>query len=119
MKNLIKLIVIVLILDFIFLYSTRTFFNNQVKLIQGSDVKMNLIGALLSYVCIIVLLNNFIMKDNKNYKDAFLLGVCVYGCYEYTNYAILKNWEFKTTIVDTLWGGTLFALTTIIYNKVK
>ena len=44
--------------------------------------------------------------------DAFLLGIVIYGVYESTNYAILKNWNIKAVALDTLWGGILFALTT-------
>jgi uncharacterized membrane protein len=58
-------------------------------------------------------------KDSKNkVLDAFLLGICIYGVYETTNYATLKKWPIRMLVVDTLWGGVLFALTTIIYYRI-
>lgn len=33
-----------------------------------------------------------------------LVGFVVYGVYNGTNYAILKNWTPKLAILDTLWG---------------
>ena len=113
----IKLSLIVLLLDAIFIFFSKNIFNNQIVKVQNSNLQLNNIGALLAYSFIILSLYWFIIKEKKNIKDAFILGLCIYGIYEYTNFALLKNWEFKTTIIDTLWGGTLFALSTYIYNK--
>ncbi len=33
-----------------------------------------------------------------------LLGLVVYGVYDFTNYAILKDWTFKVLVADVLWG---------------
>jgi uncharacterized membrane protein len=58
-----------------------------------------------------------IIKPNKSIIEAFLLGLVIYGVYETTNYALLEKWSLKTVIIDTLWGGILFALTTFIINS--
>jgi uncharacterized membrane protein len=39
-----------------------------------------------------------------------LLGFLAYGTYEFTSYAILRDWSYEQVIVDTLWGGTLTGL---------
>ena len=50
----------------------------------------------------------------------FVLGFIIYGIYELTNHATIKNWPLFMVFIDTLWGGVLFALTTIItYHLVK
>mgnify|MGYP001228872730 CR=1 FL=1 len=49
----------------------------------------------------------FIISQNKKVFDAFLLGLVIYGVYESTNYALLKDWNFSTLVIDTLWGGIL------------
>jgi uncharacterized membrane protein len=59
----------------------------------------------------------FIFNSNRGVKDAFLLGICVYGVYETTNYAILDKWSKTSVIIDTLWGGILFSGTTYIMQK--
>ena len=119
MVNLIKLSVIVLLLDSIFLYGIKDLFNKQIFKVQNSNIQINYVGAILAYLFIILSLYWFIIKEKKSLTDAFILGICVYGVYEYTNYALLKNWDFKTTLIDTLWGGTLFALSTYVYNKIN
>jgi uncharacterized membrane protein len=59
----------------------------------------------------------FILKNKRPVQDAFLLGLVIYGVYETTTYALLKNWNFATVMVDTLWGGILLALTTYLTYK--
>lgn len=115
--NFIKLIVIVLLLDSIFIYLIKDLFNEQIYKVQNSSLQVNPVGVVIAYFFIILILYWFIIKDNKSIKDAFILGISVYGIYEYTNYALLKKWNFKTTVIDTLWGGILFALTTYLYHK--
>jgi uncharacterized membrane protein len=36
-------------------------------------------------------------------------GVVVVGIYECTNYSIINGWPFSLLIIDTLWGGVLYA----------
>ena len=99
-------------LDFIYLSAFSKFFNNLIISIQGSPIKMNVMGALLCYILLIFGVNYFIIDPKKPLADAFLLGVVIYGVYETTTYAIFKNWSIKSVLLDTLWGGILFALTT-------
>lgn len=40
-------------------------------------------------------------------------GVCVYGVYELTNYAVLASWPVQIVVVDTLWGGFLCGIITL------
>ena len=35
---------------------------------------------------------------------------------ELTNMAILKNWDWFTVIIDSLWGGILFSLSVFIFR---
>jgi uncharacterized membrane protein len=105
--------------DFVYLSLIRGYFENQIKKVQGSAVKFNLLGATLCYMFLIFGINYFIIKPRKSVSDAFLLGLVIYGVYETTNYALLSNWSILTVIMDTLWGGILFALTTFIVNKLR
>lgn len=108
--------IVMVSVDFIYLTGMKSYFDNQVEKIQGSKIKMNLLGALLCYIFLVVGLNYFIIKPNKSISDAFLLGIVIYGVYETTTYALFKNWSILTVIMDTLWGGLLFAFTTYIVN---
>jgi uncharacterized membrane protein len=110
--------IILLLLDFIYLSATSGFFQSMIQSIQcGKKMEIRIIGAVITYICLIALLNVFIFNSNRGVKDAFLLGICVYGVYETTNYAILDKWSKTSVIIDTLWGGILFSGTTYIMQK--
>lgn len=40
-----------------------------------------------------------------------LFGLVVYGVFDFTNLAVLANWSTKISVIDTLWGTTICALT--------
>ena len=79
---------------------------------------MNLTTTVLCYILLIFGLYYFIIKENKPVHHAFLLGLFVYGIYELTTISLLKDWELKTVIIDTIWGGILFATTTHLVYKI-
>lgn len=104
--------IFLILIDSIYLTLMKDYFNNQIKQVQGSPIQMNLYGTILCYILLIFGLYYFIIKDNRTLLDAFILGIVIYGVYELTTIALLKNWNVKTVIIDTLWGGILFVLTT-------
>jgi uncharacterized membrane protein len=92
----------------------RSVFNKQVVAVQGSPVVLKPYAGILCYITLIFGIYYFIIREKKSVFDAFLLGLVIYAVYETTTLALLKNWSYKTSIIDTLWGGVLFALTTFI-----
>ena len=116
MFNFVMLVSAILFIsiDAIYLNIMKKYFEKQIQSVQGSAIQMNFLGAAICYVFLIVGINYFIIKPNKSVNEAFLLGLVIYGVYETTNYALLKNWSILTVFIDTLWGGILFALTTYI-----
>ena len=106
--------IVFVIIDSIYLTSMKAFFDKQVNLIQGSNIEMKLIPAVLCYISLVVGLYYFIIKERKSLFEAFLLGFVIYSVYEFTNWALFKNWKLTTVLMDTLWGSVLFTLTTAI-----
>jgi uncharacterized membrane protein len=106
-----------LILDSIYLYTFSNFFNNVVSKVQGSKLRINLLGATLCYLFLVYGLNYFIISRKKPLMDAFILGIIIYGVYETTTYALLENWSPYAVVLDTFWGGILFTLTTYFSYK--
>lgn len=41
---------------------------------------------------------------------AAILGAMAYGTYEFTNYAIMKDWHWTMVATDTVWGAVLTAV---------
>jgi uncharacterized membrane protein len=111
--------IVMISLDFVYLTLMKGYFNNQVKAVQGSPLKINYLGAGICYIFLITGLNYFIIKPRKSVTDAFLLGLVIYGVYETTNYALFSNWSLISVIIDTLWGGLLFASTAYVVEKIR
>ena len=97
----------------------KDYFNNQVLIIQGTKIQFNLLAALICYIFLIYGLNYFIIRPRTSASDAFLLGLVIYGTYETTNWAIFTKWSPLSVIMDTLWGGILFASTTTIVQFLR
>ena len=121
MFNFLMLIsaIVLIAIDFVYLNIIKDFFQKQIINVQGSSVQINYLGVAICYIFLVTGLNYFIIKPNKSVNDAFLLGLIIYGVYETTNYALFKNWSIITVIIDTLWGGILFASTTYIVNMLR
>ena len=136
-SDLIALAVIVLALDAVFLTLTKDLFARQVMLVQGTAMKVNIPSAAGCYVLIVLGLYYFVlrhiivpnatsaaasiqtMRIGDGVRAAFFLGILVYGVYETTTLAILRNWSPMTAVIDTTWGGTLFALSAYLFYKYK
>jgi uncharacterized membrane protein len=90
----------------------KPLFDRQVQLVQGSVLAVDPIAAVLSYLVLVLGVYIFLVAERKTLLEAFLLGVFVYSTYELTSKSILRQWKWQTVVIDSLWGGTLFALTT-------
>ena len=101
-------------LDSVYLSLNRVFLESSIRRIQNAPLKINYVGLILCYLILVTGLYYFIILPNRSYLEAFLLGVFVYGVYETTNYATLTKWKPELVVIDTLWGGVLFASTTFL-----
>jgi len=99
-------------IDFAYLTVIKGHFARQIAAVQGSPMVVNAFAAIITYVFLIFGLNYFIIRPGRSAWDAFLLGLVVYGVYDFTNLALLSKWQLFTALTDTLWGGALFYLTT-------
>ena len=106
-------------LDAIYLTLSKPWFDKQITAIQGGPIKMRIIPTVIVYIFLLLSLYYFVIRVNGTPFDAFVLGISTYAVYEFTNYAILSKWSPITVAMDTIWGGILFYLTTLIYYKLK
>jgi uncharacterized membrane protein len=115
--KLLKISIVLLILDLLWINTVSgKIFTRMIENIQGSPLKIKITGAIAAYVAIIALFYMFVSDTTTNMK-AFVLGFLAYAIYDFTSYALFNGWEFKTAVLDALWGGTLFLLTKmIVYN---
>ena len=117
-KNIAASTVILLALDFMYITATRNMFEIQIADVQRVALQIRPLGGVLCYLLLVIGLYYFIVREHRQVFDAFLLGLVIYGVYETTSYALLKKWKWNIVLMDTLWGGILFALTTLITYKV-
>jgi len=78
--------------------------------------KINYIAMAICYCFVLFTYYYFIYLPKKSPNYAFILGFVINGIYETTNLSIIENWPVSLVILDTLWGGILFYLVTIISN---
>jgi uncharacterized membrane protein len=113
------------VLDFIWLSRVaKSFYDQQIGIFLSK--KPNVTAAVIFYSLFIVGLIYFVINpainETKSVTDALirggLYGLFTYGTYDLTNLATVKNWPWKLTVVDMIWGVVLSTsvagLTTLI-----
>ena len=119
-NNFIKIAIIILIIDSIYLYTIgKALFVPAINRIQGNMINFDYRAAFLCYLLLAYGLYHFIIKGKKRPKEAFKLGLIIYGVYETTNMALFNEWKWDMVIVDSIWGGILFYLTTMVYYSIS
>lgn len=113
--KIILLAIIFILLDIFMLNLLRNFFERQIFIVQKSSLQLDLLASFLCYIVLVFVLYYFIICKNRPVFEAFLLGVSIYAVYELTNKALFSKWSWITVLVDTTWGGVLFALSTFIF----
>lgn len=110
---------VLLTIDFVYLFFVGSHYGKMINNIQKEKMEINYIGILIAYTFLVLAINNLILEKNESLLKAFILGLSIYGVYEGTNLAIIKNWKYWAVISDTLWGGILFVLTAFITKNLK
>ena len=119
-KEILRILVVGVLfvaIDAIYLTSISGYFNKQIMAIQKTGIKLDMVATAICYVFLVFGIYYFIIREQRDLVDAFLLGAVIYMVYETTNKAILKDWMWTTVALDGVWGGVLFALVTLASYK--
>ena len=81
--------------------------------IQGSEMKLKYAPALVVYLALA-----YLVTKTESPMEAFKVGVAVYAVYDFTNYAMFKNYTLSFAIMDSIWGGILMALTRYALTRI-
>ena len=117
MSNIIHFLIIFLSLLFIdsfYLSLIGSSFSRMIFAIQKSNIELHLLSAIFCYIFLSLAILIFIKPEKNQIQRAFLLGLIIYGVYESTSYALIKNWSLQIAVIDTIWGGILFVLATLL-----
>ena len=85
-----------------------------IKDIQGRELKVKYLPSLVVYLALA-----YLAMLPTNAYDAFYLGIATYAVYDFTNLATLTNYTLQFAIMDSIWGGTLFAIVFTILQKLE
>lgn len=110
--------IIFTVIDSFYLTTSAPHFKKLVNNIQGSPLILNMLPTFLCYVALLIGLYYFIIREKRSYIDAGILGLVIYAVFEFTNKAIFDKWTWITVLMDTVWGGILFSMSTYLVYKI-
>jgi uncharacterized membrane protein len=99
-------ILLLIIIDLPWIFFTSGWSTAVIRGVQLIPIKIRWIPVFLVYVAAA-----YVLTYASSALQAFLLGLSMYALYEMTNLATFERWDWRFSIADSLWGGTLFATT--------
>ena len=114
LRQLLMILIVMLALDSVYLYFTKSIFGQMVAKIQRTALEFKMVGAVVVYLLLAIGLYVFIVEPGKSLWHAALFGLVIYGVYDFTSYAILKKYDLNVAIMDMVWGSVLMTGTTYI-----
>ena len=118
-KLLVTFSIVLILLDILWLQYFVTIIGPLIEKIQNSPLKLNPYGAVLAYIIMVISYYNLAYDGDKpNYIKGALLGLAIYGTYEFTNYATFSNWNLKVLGMDISWGIILSVLSLFLTDKI-
>ena len=91
----------------------------MIKQVQKTSMEVNFFSSVFTYVLLVFGLYYFIIRDERSVLDAVILGLPISGVFAGTTYSLLKNWSLNIALIDTVWGGVLFGITTLAMQYIK
>ena len=109
LKSFVVIMILYLVIDLpVIGYLNSKMYVDNFKQITNGKTTFKLIPAIVAYLILSLSVYYFIIKKSSNITtDSLMLGFVIYGIYNATNLATLKNYSVKVSIVDTLWGSFL------------
>ena len=102
---LLKTAGVIFLVDIFWLATGGIYARKMTERIQGKPIELRYMSAVIVYFFLA-----YMLLQTKSAKEAFLYGCAIYGVYDFTNHALLDQYDWKFAIADTLWGGVLFVL---------
>jgi uncharacterized membrane protein len=117
--------IILLILDFIWIgVYMGPQYNKLVENIQSFPMEVNLFSAIISYTLMIIGLNLFVLPNVTKetpfvdcLRYGFVFGIILYGVYDFTAGSVFKKWDFNLAVIDVLWGGFVYFISSYLATK--
>jgi uncharacterized membrane protein len=129
-KQFLAALVLFVIFDFIWLGLVMKSFNMrqlaEIGRFDNGEFQMQYAAASVTYILMALALPIFVLPK-INVKDSFLkvfatgalMGLIIYGVFDTTNFAILKNYPLAFVGPDIVWGAFVYGLVTVIGAKLN
>jgi uncharacterized membrane protein len=116
-KALVLSVIFFLVLDALFIGAFMKDWHSLLLRVQGEKMEVRMLSAFAVYVIMVLAWVYFVYRPflvhksvGEAVKTGAILGFCIYGVFELTNFAIIKKWDMKFVLMDTFWGAALYAL---------
>lgn len=113
---------LVLTIDFIWIKLVMLDqYNSLIYNVQNKPLSLRFIPTMLSYITIILPIVLFVIPKLTPQRRVLnslvyggIMGVLMYGMFSFTNYALIQDWSFSVVLLDTIWGGVLYSLVSLL-----
>jgi uncharacterized membrane protein len=126
-------VIVFIILNVFYIIFTKDYWNDIVYKIQQKEIKKKPIYILVAFAFILIGWIYFIYIpyyhyfgkniEYKKLKDlllhAFILGIISYGVFNFNNLGLFDDYPVSMAIADTLWGGVVYIIITLITLEVS
>ena len=117
-------------MDFIWISSNLKMYNKTVKDIQGFEPKINITYAIIAYAFMILSLFYVAIPFTMNYINKYdsytdilyksviyggVVGLSIYGIYNFTCLSFFDKYPLSTAIIDTIWGTFLYSFVVFVF----
>ena len=123
---------VIIFLDIAWISLNFSTYSNSILKIQKASLNLRYEHAIIAYILILFSVlyvsipftsqnikngsNNTVEnKLLKSFMYGGAVGFSIFGIYNFTSLAIYKDLDFSIAITDTVWGTTLYTLSTFIY----
>ncbi len=103
--SLLKAAAVIVLVDIFWLLTGGIYARKMTERIQGSPLQMRWVALPIVYLFLA-----YMLLETTSNKQAFMYGVSIYAVYDFTNYALFDQYDWKFAIADSLWGGVLFVI---------
>lgn len=102
---------LMLAMDFVWLKTNYDMYAKHTEAVQKAPMVVRRIPAVLSYLLLVLVVALCLwlpeLSKLHRWMVASVMGLAVYGVYNTTSAAILKDYDAKVALKDTLWGTFL------------
>ena len=112
-QRIIQTLLILLVFDSIYLFITHKKYNVTKNPVNWYSAGIS--WFIIAYMLSIQLSNSLL----ESFVYGLVLGLAMYGVYNFVNYSIVSDYSFEIVVMDTIWGMTICSVTAMILYSIN